>query len=49
MDCREAFRTAPPDHWVLERLSSDETLIHVHEVHPSRPGVIIEVEIYSID
>ncbi|MDH5397022.1 MAG: hypothetical protein OEX02_02685 [Cyclobacteriaceae bacterium] len=48
MDCREAFRKVPPGYWVLERLNSDETLLHVHEAHPKRPGIIVEVEIYSL-
>ena len=49
MSCREAFRHVPAGAWVIERLTSDETLIHVHEAHERRPGVIVEVEIYSIN
>lgn len=49
MDCREAFHSAPAGYWILERPTKDENLLNVHEVHSSRAGVVIEVEIYTLN
>ena len=48
MSCSAALRNAPAGSWVLYRPSGEKS-IEVKEIHRSRPGVVINVEIYTID
>ena len=49
MNCEMAFRNTPPGYWVIERQGADEAILNLHEGHASRKGVIVNVEVYSID
>ena len=47
--CAGILATAPAGSWIVFRPSRDRTLVHVHEVHVVRAGIVVTVRLFNAE